>query len=298
MRLSTLLLCVASAALALPASSQADHIKTTGTVSAQVTERRNSDLWIVEIHWTASCQGAAPGTAWYNGDLYMIDVDTAERIYVGGVVNTSGQQAISETREWSVESLPRSRRFIPELTIGCYENFPLHGGPDVVVTGNEVVIPPSFGTGGRGGGGNGGSGKRGSGQIDPTEPLVTGGCVKAVLGTNAVDILKGGDEGDVIVGFAAKDRLRGFAGHDCLIGGTGDDQLEGERGSDRLTGGGGLDVLIDKHGINAFDAGSGNDYVDARNRKRERVNCGPGFDRARVDPDDRVRSCELLNRTR
>ncbi len=283
----------------MPASSPADHIKTTATVSAQVTERRNADLWIVAIRWTASCQGAAPGTAWYGGGLYMIDVDTAERIYVGGVVNTSGQQAVSETREWSVEALPRARHLIPELTIGCYENFPLHGGPVVIVTGNEVIVPPIFGAGSRSGGGGGkGSGGGGGRHTDPTEPLVAGGCVKAILGTNAADLLKGSDEAEVIVGFAAADRLRGFGGHDCLIGGTGKDRLDGERGSDRLTGGAGADFLIDKHDLNAFDAGPGNDYVDARNGKRELVLCGSGFDRARTDRKDRVRSCELLNRTR
>ena len=267
---------------------------TTGTVSAKVKELRGPDLWGVEIVWSASCTGATPGTAWYDGNLHMIDADSGERIHVGGVVNTSGAASVSETREWFVSAGPRARRLIPELTVGCFENFPLHGGPDALVTGGLVIIPASFS---RGGGGGGGGGNRdGGGRADPTDRLGPNGCIVAVIGTNGADELTGGDGGDVMVGFAGRDRLRGLAGHDCLIGGSGRDRLNGGDGSDRLTGGSGPDRLVDRKGVNAFDAGPGNDFIDARNGQREVVRCGPGHDLARVDRRDRIRGCERLLR--
>jgi Ca2+-binding RTX toxin-like protein len=293
-RIAALLSGIAVLALLLPATGQADHVRTQGAVSAQVVKLKSRDYWVVEIVWSASCEGVPEGSAWYDGHLYMIDADTGERIYVGGVVNTSGHRNVSETREWWVSSLPRPRRLIPELTIGCFQNFPLHGGPDVTVTGNEIVIPPSFSAWGGSGGGGGGDG---GGGAYPTDALGPNGCLIAVLGTNGADKLDGTGAGDVIVGFAASDRLRGRLGHDCLIGGTGRDRLEGEAGNDRLTGGSGGDVLIDELGLNAFEAGPGADYVNSRNGNRETVRCGPGFDRVRADRRDRLRGCERRSRS-
>lgn len=130
--------------------------------------------------------GASPGTAWYDGNLYLIDVDTGERIHAGGVVDTSGQSTISGKREWFVQASARERRLFPELRIGCFENFPLHGGREALVTGASVFIPPRFGGGGdSGGGGNGDYGSSG----DPTAPLGAGGCVNALVGTNQRDTL-------------------------------------------------------------------------------------------------------------
>jgi Ca2+-binding RTX toxin-like protein len=293
-RIAAYLSGIALVALVLPDAGLADHVRTQGSVSAQVTKLKSRDFWVVEITWSASCEEVPEGKAWYDGHLYMIDADTGERIYVGGVVNTSGHKNVTEMREWWVSSLPRPRTLIPELTIGCFQNFPLHGGPDVTVTGNAIVIPPTFDGEGSGGGGPGG---RGGGRGDyPTDPLGANGCLIAVLGTNRADRLDGTGAGDVIVAFGAGDRLRGRPGHDCLIGGTGGDQLDGEKGNDRLTGGVGGDVLVDGFGTNAFDAGPGSDRVDARNGSRETVRCGPGFDRVRADRRDRLRGCELRTR--
>jgi Ca2+-binding RTX toxin-like protein len=286
-----LLACAALAALTWPAEGTAAHLKTSGTVSARVTERENTDFWVVEITWTATCTGAKPGTAWYGGELQFIDADTGERIVVGGVVDTSGQRSVVGKRETFASSLKRPRTLIPELTVHCYENFPLHGGPEIVVTGAPVIIPPSFG-GDRGHGDGNGGGGRGGGGGDPTAPLSAEGCRLAVLGTNGADRLEGSDSGDVMIGFAAGDRLRGLPGHDCLVGGSGADKMDGGDGNDRLTGGSGRDRLVDRKGVNAFDAGSGADFVDARNGRREPVRCGPGFDLVRVDRRDRLRGCE------
>jgi Ca2+-binding RTX toxin-like protein len=288
--LATLLACLLVVALALPSGAAADHITTSATVTARLKERRSTDFWTVEIRWTAACTGQDPGTAWYGGDLTMIDADTGERIYVGGVVDTSGSAAVSGTSEWVVSSIERERHLIPELTIQCYQNSPLHGGTEVVVTGASVFIPPRFSGGGSGSGGAGGD----YGSGDPTRPLGGGGCANALVGTERPDVLTAGGGGDVVFGLGAGDRLDGGSGHDCLIGGSGDDVLRGKAGSDRITGGRGRDRLVGGPAVNAYDAGPGPDGVDARNGKRERIRCGSGFDRAQVDRNDRVRGCERV----
>jgi hypothetical protein len=291
--LPTLVAGMAVVALTWPAAGSADHILTSATVSARLKERKSTDFWNVEITWTAACQGASPGTAWFDGDLYMVDLDSSERHYVGGVVSTSGSSTVSGTREWFVSAIERSQRLMPELTIHCYENFPLHGGREVTVTGSSVVIPPRF-AGGGGGGGSGGD----FGTGDPTEPLGSGGCGAVLEGTDGPDTLRGGAGGEVIFAHGGRDRVEGGGGHDCLLGESGNDVLRGQRGSDRITGGRGNDTLVGGPGVNAYDAGPGRDFVDARNGKRELVRCGSGRDRARVDRRDRVRGCERVSRPR
>lgn len=289
-KLPALVAAIVSLVLIWPAPSSADHIVTSATVEARLKARKSTDFWVVELSWTAGCTGAAPGTAWFDGELYLVDLDTGERIHAGGVVSTSGERLISGRRDWFVSSRARSARLMPELTIHCYENFPLHGGREVVVTGSSVILPQRFG--GSGGGGGGG----GSGSGDPTAPLASGGCVAALVGTNGPDTLRGGGAGEVIFGFGGKDRIESGGGHDCLLGDEGNDVLRGQLGNDRLTGGAGGDVLVGGPGVNAYDAGPGPDFIDARNGKRELVRCGSGRDRARVDRRDRVRDCERVSR--
>jgi Ca2+-binding RTX toxin-like protein len=288
-RLRLLVICAVSLALLVPAVSVADHIVTAGNVSARLKERRSTDFWTVEISWGGSCNGAAPGKAWFDGHIYMIDADTGERTYVGGVVSTSGERIVSGTRDWFVSSSERPKRLFPELTLSCYENFPLHGGREVIVTGSSVLIPQRFSGGGGGGGGDFGSG-------DPTEPMGSGGCAAAIVGTDGPDTLAGGGEGEVVLALGGGDRVEGAGGHDCLLGYQGDDVLRGQGGQDRLTGGRGADLLVGGSGVNAYDAGPGRDVVEARNGKRELIRCGSGRDRARVDRRDRVRDCERVSR--
>jgi hypothetical protein len=138
-RLHVLVVSAVTLALLVPAASLADHIVTAANVSARLKERRSADFWTVEINWGGFCNGAAAGKAWFGGDIYLIDVDTGERIYVGGVVSTSGERIVSGTRDWFVSSIERPRRLFPELTLSCYENFPLHGGRAVTVTGTSVL---------------------------------------------------------------------------------------------------------------------------------------------------------------
>lgn len=283
--------CV-SVALLWPTASPADHVSLTATsVSAQLKERFGSSSWIVEVSWDATCLGAAPGADNYTGSRNLIDLDTGERIYLGGVTSAPGEST------QVVEARSRERRLRPELTISCFEDGSVHGGGPVVVTGHTVIIPPRFddqGGGGGGGGSAGGGGDYGSG--DPTEPRRPGGCKNALAGTSGPDSLVGGGAGDVIFGFGGDDRAEGRGGHDCLIGGQGDDVLRGHDGYDLLTGGRGDDTLIGGPGVNAYDAGPGKDHVDARNGRTELIRCGSGRDRARLDRSDRARSCERVNR--
>jgi hypothetical protein len=82
------------------------------------------------------------------------------------------------------------------------------------------------------------------------------------------------------------DRLRGGDQADRLDGGSGDDSLSGEGGNDVLDGGAGADLLF---------AGDGSDVVRAADGTRDKVNCGPGRDRAVVDrKDDVARTCERV----
>ena len=132
--------------------------------------------------------------------------------------------------------------------------------------------------------------------------------------TERADNLVGGSDDDEICGLGGDDTIRGLAGDDklwgdgCnragpaatgggdkLFGGSGDDALYGAAGKDNLVGDEGNDRLIDRVGKNRFAAGPGNDLIDARNGKRDRLDCGAGTrDRARVDKRDRPRGCETV----
>ncbi|HEX5467641.1 MAG TPA: hypothetical protein VFW80_01180 [Gaiellaceae bacterium] len=95
--------------------------------------------------------------------------------------------------------------------------------------------------------------------------------------------------GVVLVGTDAADRMRGTSGADVLKLGRGDDVIHGERGGDRIYLGRGRD--------RAF-AGAGADRIFARDRFRDRVDCGSGLDVAVVDRRDRVgSSCEQVERS-
>ena len=66
-----------------------------------------------------------------------------------------------------------------------------------------------------------------------------------------------------------------------LRDGTGNDKLDGGASAGTLTG------------------GSGNDSINARNRKKHTVNCGSGRrDTATVDRGDKVTGCEKVKRAR
>lgn len=115
------------------------------------------------------------------------------------------------------------------------------------------------------------------------------------------DALYGQGRNDVLAGDSGKDRLVGGDGNDRLCGGTGRDTLDGGAGNDRLTG----DACFPRPSrpgsrnatVNRYQGGAGTDTIDARNGRREIVDCGTGRrDLAIVDRNDRVRGCERVKR--
>jgi Ca2+-binding RTX toxin-like protein len=300
-RLALFLVCSAGLPLLQTAPASADHVSASPQVSARLGERISDNSWAVIVDWSINCSGAANPN--YSGNLYLVDVDTGERIYMGGVSAAAG----SDRQPVDRRDLPR--RVMPELTAGCFDGPPQpHGSGTKTVTGNTVTVPGKGDEDGDGqvdrppGGGPGGSrgaqGPRdfGSGFGGPRDPLRPGGCRVLLLGSRRGDVLTGTAGPDLIFGLGGNDLIRGRSGHDCLIGDSGADRLFGQGGFDRLTGGRGQDLLVGGRGTNRYDAGAGNDRVQAVNRRRELVSCGSGRDRARVDRSDRVRSCERVTR--
>ncbi|MDQ4071946.1 MAG: hypothetical protein M3088_03580 [Actinomycetota bacterium] len=125
------------------------------------------------------------------------------------------------------------------------------------------------------------------------------------------DAVSGGPDGDTLLGQVGRDRLRGGGGPDRVWGGSGADRLGGEAGDDYLTAsaqslvdggddddriylhdeGGSVPSLAHPSGYQVH-GDSGADSIDARDGRRSSVDCGPGSDRAYVDPGDRTRACE------
>lgn len=66
---------------------------------------------------------------------------------------------------------------------------------------------------------------------------------------------------DTIVGSPAIDRMRGYTGHDTIDGAGGDDYLRGDEGDDSLSGGAGFDDLNGNMGADTAVGGAGNDWV-------------------------------------
>jgi len=97
-------------------------------------------------------------------------------------------------------------------------------------------------------------------------------------GTRHADRLSGGPKAETLKGGKGNDRLSGGGGNDLLLGGRGNDRLAGGTGRDDLRG------------------EAGNDILDARDGKADRIDCGPGKDKAAVDAIDKlVRGCERID---
>jgi Ca2+-binding RTX toxin-like protein len=121
----------------------------------------------------------------------------------------------------------------------------------------------------------------------------------AVAGAIGNDTLKAGPGNDSLYGAGGNDKLFGDDGNDSLFGGDGADQLSGGKGKDLLDGGTGNDKLTGGKDTNKYKGGSGNDSVNAKNGKKETVDCGAGKkDSATVDRADKVKGCEKVKRAR
>lgn len=71
-------------------------------------------------------------------------------------------------------------------------------------------------------------------------------------------------------------------------GPPGKDALDGEKGKDKLT--------ADKD-VNRYKGGAGNDSVNAKNSKKETVDCGPAKKAtATVDEAEKIKGCETVKR--
>ena len=117
------------------------------------------------------------------------------------------------------------------------------------------------------------------------DTLLDSGGANVLAGDSGDDLLVGGAGPDRLLGGSGADRLFGHGGRDLLNGGAGSDRLFGEQGSDFVAGGKGADRL---------SGGAGADRLSARDRRRDRVECGRGRDTARIDAEDRVHACEIL----
>jgi Ca2+-binding RTX toxin-like protein len=119
----------------------------------------------------------------------------------------------------------------------------------------------------------------------------------AQAGTDGNDKLSGDDGNDTLYGAGGKDTLKGGKGKDKLFGGDGNDTLDGGDGKDSLDGGRGNDKLTGGKDVNKLKGGAGDDNVNAKNGKKETVDCGSGKkDKASVDKTDKVKGCEKVKR--
>jgi hypothetical protein len=101
-------------------------------------------------------------------------------------------------------------------------------------------------------------------------------------------IASGGDGNDGLVAGAVGSTLVGGRGRDVLVGGRGQDKLRGGSGPDRLAPGRGLDLV---------SGGGGGDAIRTRDRSVDRIRCGGGRDRVRVDRLDWMGlGCENVSR--
>lgn len=121
-------------------------------------------------------------------------------------------------------------------------------------------------------------------------------CQTRLPGGVRPNLLLGSEGGDRLTGYLGDDEISGGDGGDCVGGGPGADRLWGGGGADRVRGGPGNDSIVGGSGRDRLSGGSGDDVIDARDGFPDRVDCGPGRDRAIVDAFDRVRpgTCEVV----
>lgn len=125
------------------------------------------------------------------------------------------------------------------------------------------------------------------GEEHPSQPIIidAGDGDDTVFDSGADALIIGGAGNDSIRGNSGRDTLQGNAGRDSLDGGAGDDLLFGGSGNDTLIGGAGYDLL---HGQ------VGNDRILAVDQMRDKIDGGPGFDRASLDLIDEHAGIEAM----
>ena len=108
------------------------------------------------------------------------------------------------------------------------------------------------------------------------------------------DYLYGGRGNDTLIGLAGCDDLYGGGGNDIIIGGEGSDRASGNNGSDLLYGGRGADAIYGGASRDRLFGGVGTDFLFARDLRSDRLDGGPGRDRAQINRGDIVRRTEAL----
>lgn len=106
------------------------------------------------------------------------------------------------------------------------------------------------------------------------------------------DTIDGGARADVLIGGAGSDTIRGDGGDDGIFGKAGDDRLSGGSGLDRIYastggdlvhGGRGPDQIVGEPGGDRLAGDAGDDTIVSHDGIRDRVDGGPGTDRALDD---------------
>jgi Ca2+-binding RTX toxin-like protein len=136
-----------------------------------------------------------------------------------------------------------------------------------------------------------------------------GGGDDAILGEEGDDSVSGVGGSDLVDGGPGNDDVLGYGGNDRVFGGSGDDSVSGDGqgqppGDDLIDTGDGNDHVYelqksDYETKDTIRTGSGRDVVEADDGGGgDRINCGPGRDRAVIDPkgDKAGKSCEKVKR--
>lgn len=131
----------------------------------------------------------------------------------------------------------------------------------------------------------------GSGVAERADPPVSNPVAKRVV---VVDP-KGVRHACTIVGTPGADELRATGSGDTVCGLGGDDVILGGPGADLLFGGRGNDTLVGGPGADRLYGNSGKDVVRARDGWADRIDGGPGADRADVGWLDRSTRVERLS---
>jgi RTX calcium-binding nonapeptide repeat (4 copies) len=249
--------------LVIPSVAGAQRPVASAQISATLgTYRPADDTWTVVLDWQVDCVGGNR-FAW---TIYLREKPNGEYVTSTGLSPTG-----IDRRAVLVPARGRSYDVTPEITARCFAATGSASSEYVTAYGAALTIPPR--------------------RVDDT--TLPSGCENAIAGTYKDNVLNGTRGRDTLLGYDGSDRLYGLGGADCLLGHRGADFLAGGRGNDALRGGVGRDTLRGNGGRNRLYGGEGNDRLDARNGRRDLVNCGAGrADVARVDAADRVRGCE------
>ena len=101
----------------------------------------------------------------------------------------------------------------------------------------------------------------------------------------------------VFAGVALAALIKGNDGANTLVGTPKGDTIYGYGGADRIEGRGGGDALRLGGGSDEGYGERGDDYISAVDGTEDIIHCGPGSDRARANPGDKVaEGCEKIIR--